>query len=68
MIVIVSMSIVWVGIINLFCLNEVVEYYYEIEGEKVIYLKKGEEMGVFCLGLIVINFFFKNMIIFVKEI
>lgn len=63
-----SMSTVWAGVINPPRQNEVVEYYYETEGEKAIHLKKGEEMGAFRLGSTVINLFPQNTMTFAKEI
>ncbi|EER46352.1 phosphatidylserine decarboxylase [Actinobacillus minor NM305] len=63
-----SMSTVWAGVINPPRPNEVVEYYYETEGEKAIHLKKGQEMGAFRLGSTVINLFPQKTITFADNL
>lgn len=57
-----SMSTVWAGVVNPPRSKEVREYSYPTEGENVIRLKKGEEMGAFRLGSTVINLFPKNTV------
>lgn len=57
-----SMSTVWAGVVNPPRPDEVVEYHYNTEGEGVIRLKKGEEMGAFRLGSTVINLFPKGAV------
>lgn len=52
-----SMSTVWAGVINPPRSKTVVATDYPTEGEGVIRLKKGEEMGAFRLGSTVINLF-----------
>ena len=58
-----SMSTVWVGVVNPPRPDEVVEYHYNTEGEGVIRLSKGEEMGAFRLGSTVINLFPKGAVV-----
>lgn len=58
-----SMSTVWAGVVNPPRPDEVVEYHYNTEGEGVIRLKKGEEMGAFRLGSTVINLFPKGAVV-----
>lgn len=57
-----SMSTVWAGVVNPPRPDEVVEYHYNTEGEGVIRLNKGEEMGAFRLGSTVINLFPKGAV------
>lgn len=57
-----SMSTVWAGVVNPPRPDEVVEYHYNTEGEGVIRLSKGEEMGAFRLGSTVINLFPKGAV------
>lgn len=57
-----SMSTVWAGVVNPPRSKEVKVYDYPTEGENVIRLKKGEEMGAFRLGSTVINLFPHNSI------
>ncbi|RDE70296.1 phosphatidylserine decarboxylase [Haemophilus sputorum] len=57
-----SISTVWAGVVNPPRPDEVVEYHYNTEGEGVIRLKKGEEMGAFRLGSTVINLFPKGAV------
>ena len=58
-----SMSTVWAGVVNPPRPDEVVEYHYNTEGEGVIRLSKGEEMGAFRLGSTVINLFPKGAVV-----
>ena len=58
-----SMSTVWAGVVNPPRPDEVVEYHYNMEGEGVIRLSKGEEMGAFRLGSTVINLFPKGAVV-----
>lgn len=59
-----SISTVWAGVINPPRSQEVVVYEYLTEGETVVHLKKGEEMGAFRLGSTVINLFPKDKVQF----
>lgn len=58
-----SMSTVWAGVVNPPRAKDVTVYEYPTEGENVIRLKKGEEMGAFRLGSTVINLFPKNSVV-----
>lgn len=53
-IIVVSIEIIWVGIVMLLVGKDVFSWNYLIKGDNVIILKKGEEMGCFKLGFIVI--------------
>lgn len=57
-----SMSTVWAGVVNPPRAKDVTVKEYPTDGESVIRLKKGEEMGAFRLGSTVINLFPKNSV------
>ncbi|PJG84260.1 archaetidylserine decarboxylase [Conservatibacter flavescens] len=57
-----SMSTVWSGVINPPRSQDIKVWTYEAEGENVIRLNKGEEMGAFQLGSTVINLFAPNSV------
>ncbi|WP_301099134.1 archaetidylserine decarboxylase [Otariodibacter sp.] len=59
-----SMSTVWAGVINPPRVKDVLVYHYLTEGESVVHLKKGQEMGAFRLGSTVINLFPKDTVTF----
>ncbi|MDO4434154.1 MAG: archaetidylserine decarboxylase [Alysiella sp.] len=58
-----SMSTVWAGVVNPPRPHEVREWHYPADGETVIRLQKGEEMGAFRLGSTVINLFPENTVV-----
>lgn len=63
-----SMSTVWAGVVNPPRSSEVKVYDYPDEGENVIRLKKGEEMGAFRLGSTVINLFPKSRVVLAEHL
>lgn len=63
-----SMSTVWAGVVNPPRSSEVKVYNYPDEGENVIHLKKGEEMGAFRLGSTVINLFPKSRVVLAEHL
>lgn len=63
-----SMSTVWAGVVNQPRSSEVKVYDYPDEGENVIHLKKGEEMGAFRLGSTVINLFPKSRVVLAEHL
>lgn len=63
-IIVVSIEMVWVGMVILF-IGKMVQYWlYEIDSEVVVKLEKGVEFGCFKLGLIIVVCFEKDMIDF----
>ncbi|AGH39341.1 Phosphatidylserine decarboxylase proenzyme [Bibersteinia trehalosi USDA-ARS-USMARC-188] len=63
-----SMCTVWAGVVNPPRSSEVKVYDYPDEGENVIRLKKGEEMGAFRLGSTVINLFPKSRVVLAEHL
>ncbi|WP_324682504.1 archaetidylserine decarboxylase [Bibersteinia trehalosi] len=63
-----SMSTVWAGVVNPPRSSEAKVYDYPDEGENVIRLKKGEEMGAFRLGSTVINLFPKSRVVLAEHL
>lgn len=63
-----SMYTVWAGVVNPPRSSEVKVYDYPDEGENVIRLKKGEEMGAFRLGSTVINLFPKSRVVLAEHL
>lgn len=57
-----SMSTVWAGVVNPPRVKDVTVWEYPSEGEGVVRLSKGQEMGAFRLGSTVINLFPKNSV------
>ncbi|MDY3331289.1 MAG: archaetidylserine decarboxylase [Pelistega sp.] len=57
-----SMSTVWAGVINPPRTQEVKVWHYPSEGDGVVTLKKGQEMGAFRLGSTVVNLFPKDSV------
>lgn len=58
-----SMSTVWHGVVNPPRKDYVQTWDYPADGENVIRLKKGQEMGAFRLGSTVINLFPKDVVV-----
>lgn len=58
-----SMTTVWHGVVNPPCGNGVREWDYPADGEHAVKLKKGAQMGAFCLGSTVINLFPANTVV-----
>lgn len=63
-IIVVSIEIVWVGMVMLFVGKNVQYWLYEKDSEVVVFFEKGVELGCFKLGLIIVVCFEKDMIDF----
>ncbi|MGR6979925.1 archaetidylserine decarboxylase [Testudinibacter sp. P27/CKL/0425] len=63
-----SISTVWAGVINPPRSGKIQQWEYPAEGDAVIRLKKGEEMGAFRLGSTVINLFQAESVVFLPHL